>query len=205
MGFGATSECLRPPSAMRRRRRHRRRHPAHRRHPTLRRHHPCPSRLARQARRLRSVRSSAGGPATARPRLQGSETRTSCTRCILQPLSLQAHASWMLTAPLLAARCGAAPWSSSLQPGDPVLVAALCGEGQTRAGRARGTRPLPRPRPSAKPQAPGSAPAPSSLTAALPARAVTSTLNWSGARCPTRRRPARRRARTRARTRAMPP
>ena len=167
---------------MRRRRRHRRRHPAHRRHPTRRRHHPCPSRLACQARRLRSVQSSAGVPAAAPPRLQGSETRTSCTRCILQPLSLHTHASWMLTAPLLAARCGAAPWSSSLQPGDPVLVAALCGEGQTRAGRARGTRPLPRPRPSAKPQAPGSAPAPSSLTAALPARAVVSTLNWSGRR-----------------------
>ena len=79
------------------------------------------------------------------------------------------------------ARCGAAPTSSSPQHGDPFGLAALCGERQTRAGRAHATRTSPRPRPSAKPQAPGSAPLPSSRTAARKAPDVSSTLNWSGA------------------------
>jgi len=84
-------------------------------------------------------------------------------------------------APTLLARCGAAPTSSSLQPGDPFSLAALCGGRHMRAGRAHATRPSPRPRPSAKPQARGSAPLRSSWPAAPQALGVASTLTWSGA------------------------
>eukprot|EP00964_Phaeocystis_antarctica_P021094 scaffold11674_cov60-Phaeocystis_antarctica.AAC.4 len=70
--------------------------------------------------------------------------------------------------------------SSPLHPGDPLRVAALCGERQRRAGSAHLTRPSPRPRPSAKRQAPGFAPPPSSWTAAPQAVGVASILNWSG-------------------------
>ena len=79
--------------------------------------------------------------------------------------------------PATAFRCGAAPTSSSLRPGDPVGLAALCGESRMRAGRAHATRPSPRPRPSAKPQARGSAPPPSWRPAAPQALAAASTSN----------------------------
>ena len=72
------------------------------------------------------------------------------------------------------------PTSSPLRPGYPFGLAALCGEGRMRAGRAHVTRPSPRPRPSAKPQARGSALLLSSRTAAPQAPGVSSTLSWSG-------------------------
>ena len=66
--------------------------------------------------------------------------------------SLTFRALSMLTAtPIRGHRCGAAPTSSSLQPGEPLGLAAPCGGSQMRAGHAHATRPSPRPRPSANP------------------------------------------------------
>ena len=100
------------------------------------------------------------------------------------------YALCMLTTPLPAARCAAAPTSSSPQPGGPAGMAALCGGRPMRAGRAHETRRSPRLRPSAKPQARGSAPLPSSQAAAPLAPGVSSTSSWCGVPL---RRPYRRR------------
>ena len=165
-----------PEAAHYRPRRPRQRRPAHR--------HLC-RRRARTYQRHHPHRSRAGVPVTA-PRLQGSGTRTSCTR---RALTTQPNTSstCMCALCMLSAshprgrRYGAAPTSSSLQTGGGVGAAALCGESRMRAGRAHETRPSPRPRPSAKPQARGSALLRSWRAAAPQAPGVSSTLNWSGA------------------------